>query len=40
MRPDLRRYEAGLRRNADFLALVARTRSELARIYGSDGSDG
>lgn len=31
----LRRYEAGLRRDADFRALVGRTREQLARIYAS-----
>jgi len=37
----LRRYEAGLRRSADFVGLVARTRSELARTYaGPDSAEG
>jgi predicted aminopeptidase len=34
----LRRYEAGLRRSDDFVALVAQTRDELGRIYAGDGS--
>lgn len=34
----LARYEAGRKRAADFLALVARTRTELARIYAGPGS--
>lgn len=34
-RAGLRRYEAGRKRQADFLALVARTREELDRIYRS-----
>lgn len=34
----LARYEAGLKRNADFIALVAETRGELARIYARSGS--
>ena len=36
----LRRYEAGRKRNADFLALLSRTRGELAEIYAASGSDG
>ncbi len=31
----LRRYEADRRRSADFLRLIARTREELAQVYGS-----
>ncbi|WP_417418948.1 aminopeptidase [Hoeflea sp.] len=34
----LRRYEAGLKRSGDFVALVARTKSELAKIYAGPGS--
>lgn len=34
----LARYEAGRKRNADFLGLVAQTRAELAEIYGGPGS--
>ncbi|MGJ8571143.1 MAG: aminopeptidase [Hoeflea sp.] len=34
----LRRYEAGLRRSDDFVALVAETRDELGRIYAGGGS--
>ena len=34
----LSRYENGLKRSADFVALVARTRGELAQLYGSPGS--
>ncbi len=34
-RAGLRRYEADRRRSADFLALVAKTRDELAQVYGS-----
>ena len=36
----LRRYEAGLKRSADFTALVARTRDELGGIYTGAGSAG
>lgn len=35
----LRDYEAGRKRNADFLALVSRTRNELKEIYAGPGSD-
>jgi len=35
----LRRYEAGQRRNAQFLALVAQTRDELHHVYQGSGSD-
>ena len=34
----LRRYEAGEKRSADFLALVARTREELRLVYSNPGS--
>lgn len=34
----LRRYEADLRHSDDFVALVAKTRAELVRIYAGDGS--
>ncbi|AKH99187.1 putative aminopeptidase [Hoeflea sp. IMCC20628] len=34
----LRRYEAGLRRSAEFLALVAQTRGELSRVYQGSGT--
>ncbi|WP_420407153.1 aminopeptidase [Hoeflea sp.] len=34
----LARYEAGLERNAEFLALVAKTKTELARIYAGTGT--
>lgn len=34
-RAGLRRYEVARKRNADFLKLVAKTRDELAQIYGS-----
>jgi len=34
-RAGLRRYEADRKRNADFLALVAKTRDELRQVYGS-----
>jgi predicted aminopeptidase len=34
----LRRYEAGLKRSDDFVALVAKTRDELGRIYAKGGS--
>jgi predicted aminopeptidase len=34
----LARYEAGLERNAEFLALVAKTKSELAGIYAGSGT--
>jgi predicted aminopeptidase len=34
----LRRYEAGLKRSDDFVALVAKTRDELGRVYAGDGS--
>ena len=34
----LRRYEAERRRNADFLALLGKTRDELARIYDGPGT--
>ena len=35
----LRRYDAGRKRNQDFLALLSRTRDELSRIYQGHGSD-
>lgn len=35
----LKRYRLSQRRNADFQALIARTREELHRIYTSNGSD-
>lgn len=34
----LRRYEASRKRNADFLALLSRTRGELGQIYAGSGS--
>lgn len=34
----LARYEAGIKRNAEFLAMVARTKGELARIYAGSGT--
>jgi len=34
----LRRYETGLKRSADFVALVAKTRAELAWLYGKSGT--
>nr|WP_292771517.1 aminopeptidase [Mesorhizobium sp.] len=34
----LRRYEADRKRRAEFIALVSRTREELARIYAGSGS--
>ncbi|MCY0148196.1 aminopeptidase [Hoeflea sp. G2-23] len=34
----LGRYEAGLKRNAQFLALVAQTRTELSNVYQGTGS--
>lgn len=34
----LRRYEAGLRRSAEFLALLAQTRDELSQVYGGSGT--
>lgn len=34
----LRRYEAGLRRHAEFLALVAQTRDELHHVYQGAGT--
>lgn len=34
----LRRYQAGLKRSAEFLALVAQTRGELNQLYGEPGS--
>lgn len=34
----LRGYEAGLKRSDDFVALVAKTRDELGRIYASGGN--
>lgn len=34
----LRRYEANRKRNADFLALLSRSRDELAQIYAGSGS--
>lgn len=34
----LRRYQAGLRRGAEFLALVAETRGELGQVYGGAGT--
>ncbi|MDF1607974.1 aminopeptidase [Hoeflea sp. YIM 152468] len=34
----LRRYQAGLKRNAEFLALVAETRDELAHVYAGTGT--
>lgn len=37
-RAGLRRYEAGRKRSADFLALLARTRDELGHIYGGSGT--
>lgn len=35
----LRRYEADRRRNADFIALVSKTRIELKEIYAGPGSE-
>jgi len=34
-RAGLRRYEAGRKRSADFLGLIAQTREELRQVYGS-----